>query len=196
MNQPNKFFSEVYDPHFHTQLTHRSYSIRFALILFMYNKGKTIIETGTTRYADHFGDGQFAKIVGELAKYYDCSISSVDIELANVNFATNYLSSYANVKVVLDDSVHFLQHNEDKIDLLYLDSLDCPTIDDAKISQTHNLNELKAAEKNLHEKSIIMIDDAKLPSGGKAQLTNEYLLDKGWFSIPFEYQNVYIKINE
>ena len=99
MSQIQNYFKEVFDVDFHQGLAHRSYSMRFSLILFMYNQGRYVLETGTTRYSDHFGDGQFTRIIGALGDYYDCSIDSVDIDAVRVNLAKEYLKQYKNISI-------------------------------------------------------------------------------------------------
>ena len=86
----------------------------------------------------------------------------------------------------------YLQAFEPTIDLLYLDSYDYDKRDPEviKASQEHHLNEVKAAESNLHDKSVILIDDCNLPGGGKGRLVIDYLLERGWQVVMSKYQVV------
>ena len=93
------------------------------------------------------------------------------------------------------DSVKFLKEFNQKIDLLYLDSLDCPLPpEDATEAQTHNLNELKATYDKLHEGSIILIDDNNFENGGKTRLSKQFLLQTGQWLCVLDYgQTLWIR---
>lgn len=108
---------------------------------------------------------------------------------------------------------------ENRIDLLYLDSYDYPygelvkkyngnneaflAISDTQAMtrhgdkilpcQQHCLAEFKAAEKYLHDKSIVLIDDCGLPGGGKAGLVRDHLASKGWLCLLDLQQSLWIK---
>ena len=59
--------------------------------------------------------------------------------------------------------------------------------------QNHCLNELLFALPKLHNKSIILIDDAMLAGGGKPKLAKEWLFDNGWECILDSQQTLWIK---
>ncbi len=86
------------------------------------------------------------------------------------------------VKIYHSDSLDFLENFSKKIDLLYLDSYDYSKsdIDIQKKSQEHHLEEFKRVENQLHEKSIVLIDDCDLPIGGKGRLAIAYKLGRDW----------------
>lgn len=46
-------------------------------------------------------------------------------------------------------------------------------------SKTHHLNEFMAIENQLHDKTIVLIDDCDLPNGGKGKLVVDYMLKNG-----------------
>jgi len=58
--------------------------------------------------------------------------------------------------------------------------------------QQHCLQETIVAMPFLHQKSVILIDDANLPGGGKAELAREWLLANGWHIVLDLYQSLYI----
>lgn len=59
--------------------------------------------------------------------------------------------------------------------------------------QEHCLFELKAAWPELHEQSIVLIDDNNLPGGGKPRLAKQFLADHGWINLIDAYQTLWIK---
>jgi hypothetical protein len=98
------------------------------------------------------------------------------------------LSSYVELNTA--DSIKYLKAFPQKVDFLYIDSYDYnrnnPEI--IKDSQDHHLEEIKAIEKKLHENSIILIDDCKLPGGGKGKKAIQYLQSNGWKILMNKYQ--------
>ena len=120
-------------------------------------------------------------------------LNSVDISEQNVaicqkTVADEGLDDYVELNV--NDSIAYLQSFEQSIDLLYLDSYDYnkKDLNVIQASQEHHLKEIMAAEKNLHDKSIVLIDDCKLPGGGKGRLAIDYLLERGWKILKNQYQ--------
>ena len=77
---------------------------------------------------------------------------------------------------------------------MYLDSYDYNNDPEVQLkSQTHHLNEFKAIENQLHDKSIVLIDDCDLPNGGKGKLVVEYMLKNGWEIFIKAYQILLIR---
>lgn len=58
--------------------------------------------------------------------------------------------------------------------------------------QEHCLRELQAAWPNLHKNSVILLDDALLPGGGKTRLARDFLFSQGWQLVLSGYQLVWI----
>jgi predicted O-methyltransferase YrrM len=150
-------------------------------------KAKVLVETGVARNGlqNTKGDGASTIVFGLWSKANNASLYSVDINESAVNTAQNTIDDLAlneNVKLSVSDSIKFLEDFNEQIDFLYLDSYDYNPKDpeNQKASQEHHLNEIKAAESNLHKNSIILIDDCKLNGGGKGKLVVEYLKEKGW----------------
>jgi len=128
-----------------------------------------------------------------------------------------------SITYVHDDSVNFLAGFSDRIDLLYLDSFDYPLIDLVRLygddfdetcailrnlgdeylvehhndiladSQRHAEREMKAALPLLHPRSLVLIDDANLPGGGKARLARKVLRIAGYECLADEYQTLWSK---
>ena len=99
-----------------------------------------------------------------------------------------------SVQIHLSDSVAFLQKFEGAVDFLYLDSYDYSNdVAIQKKSQEHHLEEFKAIEDRLHERSIVLIDDCDLPNGGKGKLVVEYMLERGWKIAMEEYQILLVR---
>jgi len=59
--------------------------------------------------------------------------------------------------------------------------------------QEHCLNEFKAIESNLSDTSIVLIDDNRLPGGGKPRLAKQYLYQHGWTCLLDYQQTLWVK---
>jgi hypothetical protein len=91
------------------------------------------------------------------------------------------------VEYVVSDSVAFLQDFPDRIDLLYLDSMDFN--DEAPgPPQEHALREGQAALHALHTQSVVLVDDCGLKLGGKGGRVIPFFLGQGWQVIGLHYQ--------
>lgn len=173
----------------------RFWTFRAALNLFKQREGKVIVETGTTRLANDWGAGMSTVLFGEFCKRYGGKIYTVDIDPANIATCKVVTQAYQEwLSYHVDDSLHFLKDFKDTIDLLYLDSLDFP-IDgsDPTPCQLHQLQEFKLVEKQLHDWSIVLLDDNNFPTGGKAKLTKHYLAERGWQCVLDSQQSLFIK---
>ena len=153
-------------------------SFKKNLEIFKERKFQIIVETGTARGKVKFfifkkynwKDGMSTPMFGEYllnnsGKLYTCDISNNNIE--NAKKFTKKYSKYINY--VVDDSINFLNNFNDKIDLLYLDSLDGH---DQINASKHQLEEIKAANRNLNENSLVLLDD----KGTKTNLSLDYLI--------------------
>ena len=58
--------------------------------------------------------------------------------------------------------------------------------------QDHCLKELQAALTHMHSKSIVLLDDAYLPGGGKTRLARDFLLSTGWTLLMSGYQLLFV----
>lgn len=169
-------------------------TLKAALNMLLQNNGKIIVETGTQRMIDDPG-GCSTLLFGAFCSRYDKHLYTVDVNPQNLEVAKQATKQYENhITYILSNSVEFLNDFNEPIDLLYLDSLDCPADGDALESQTHNLNELKAAYKNLHVGSIILIDDNSFVNGGKSRFSKRFLLKSNEWTCILDYgQTLWIK---
>ena len=140
---------------------------------------KTIVETGTARGKIKFffikkfnwKDGMSTLLFSEYAKYKNGHLYTCDIEKKNVKNAEffckknkKYCSFYT------DDSLNFLRNFEQKIEFLYLDSMD----GQFKGASEHQLKEFKTAEDKLAKNCLVLLDD----KGSKTNLSIDYMLSK------------------
>jgi len=170
-------------------------TFKAALNIFLQNNGQIIVETGTQRLKDDPGGGS-TSLLGAFCKKYGKKLFTVDNDPVHLTVSRECTKKFKNsITYVLMDSVEFLRGFDQKIDLLYLDSFDCPLPpEDATEAQIHNLNELKAALPKLHKGSIILIDDINLENGGKARLSKKYLLETGeWLCILDHGQTLWMR---
>ena len=191
-------FLEFMDKNFADDLNARSryITIRPAIKLFLERGGKNIIETGTARGYRGFEDGNSTLIWSHLANAVDGKCYSVDISKEAIRGSMLLCEGVSDNTIFKTmDSLNFLQEFDDKIDLLYLDSMD------ASVGgyQKHHLEEIKLAHSNLHENSIILIDDSPeyeteyLKNGGKGALVIPLLLENGWKILLRNYQTLLIR---
>jgi len=172
------------------------FTLKVALNMFLQNDGQLILETGTQRMIDDPGGGSTV-LFGALCKKYNKKLFTVDNDPKNIETSKQATREYADyITYVLMDSVKFLSEFNQKIDLLYLDSLDCPWPPaDATEAQTHNLNELKAAYDKLHKGSVVLMDDSNFSNGGKTCLSKRYLLNSSEFLLILDGgQTLFIKV--
>ena len=162
-------------------------------------KAKVCIETGTSRYGlqNVKGDGAATILFGKWAKQNAAFLHSVDISDESVRCARQEVEKQGltdHVKVYESDSLIFLRDFIHQVDFLYLDSYDYS--DDPVVqakSQEHHLKEFKAIEDQLHENTIVLIDDCRLPNGGKGKLAVAYMLANGWKMLMNQYQILLVR---
>lgn len=181
------------------KIASRFATAKLALNLLYQRGGKTIIETGTTRATEDFaGAGMATIFFGDYAAHYNAHLWTVDILPQAIALSQTLTSEFQTaITYVTGDSVAFLTDFPDPIDLLYLDSVDCP-IDDThpdelEFSQQHQLKELKAAYDKLHDTSIVLLDDNNFSNGGKCKYSIPYLEEKGWICLFADKQMVWIR---
>lgn len=176
--------------------------ITFAKVLRLLNerKAKIIIETGTSRKGldGTKSDGAATIVFGKWAKQHGAKMHSVDISEDSVNgsraaVVENGLSDV--VTVYLEDSLSFLERFNEQVDFLYLDSYDYSKTDTEiqHKSQVHHLEEFKLIENQLHQDTIVLIDDCGLPGGGKGKLVVEYMLERDWKILIDRYQILLVR---
>lgn len=157
-------------------------TFKVALNLLLQNKGEIIVETGTQRMKDDPG-GCSTTLFGAFCKKYGTKLFTVDNNPLNMKVSMDATKEFADcITYKVMDSVKFLEKFSQRIDLLYLDSLDCPDPPaDATEAQQHQLNEIKAACKNLQPGSIVLLDDNNFANGGKTRLSKRWLLETNKF---------------
>jgi hypothetical protein len=135
--------------------------------------------------------------LGSFCKRYNKRLWTVDIlpeAIATSKRATAKVQDV--ITYVTEDSVEFLASFPEQIDLLYLDSADCPPDGSdprgLRFSQRHQLSELKAAWDKLHNRSIVLLDDNDFANGGKTALTNRFLAEQGWTCLMADKQTLWI----
>ncbi|WP_373517330.1 class I SAM-dependent methyltransferase [Pricia sp.] len=174
-------------------------TFRRCLDLLDKTNARTIIETGTSREGLHGAksNGAATIVFGKWAQLNQAFVHSVDISERSVEASQKEVVAQGlveSVKIHLSDSIQFLESFAEKVDFLYLDSYDYSNDVEVQLkSQTHHLKEFKAIEHQLHEKSIVLIDDCDLPNGGKGKLVVEYMLKKGWKILMQEYQILLVR---
>ena len=178
----------------------RRATFRATIKLLEERKAKILVETGVAREGLKYtkSDGASTLVFGTWAKQNNAFLHSVDIDPVAIETAQeqiNQSSLQTHVKLHVQDSVSFLGNFQEKVDFLYLDSYDYSRKDIAiqKASQEHHLKEFQAIETRLHDKTIVLIDDCRLPGGGKGKLVIDYMQKKGWKIFLKKYQVLLVK---
>lgn len=155
----------------------------------------TWVETGTSRNgaSNCIGDGCSTIVYSDFLVDVPGELYSVDIDDNAINCARSALRlSKEKVHFYTSDSIAFLRDFDRMIDFLYLDSYDFD-LDNPTPSQVHHLKEIEAAYDKLHDQSVVMIDDCRLPHGGKGKLIIDYLIQRGWKKVFDGYQVIMVK---
>lgn len=159
-----------------------------------------IIETGCARQEDNFsGDGMSTLIFDSYIQEHGGEFHTVDIDIANVNFAR--ARTKGNTGVHCGDSVLFL-HNLNNllkeqartIDLLYLDSLDYFPEQELE-SSLHHIYELCAIRPSLKSGAMIVVDDNFYENGkikGKGKFMFEFMEKIGCPCVMQDYQCIWV----
>ena len=150
-----------------------------ALSRFMEKGGSTIVETGTMR--DAYG-GASTLIFGSFLCWLDHGrLWSCDLSSPNILAAQGFTKEcHSRVTFVQDLSVGFLPTFHFKIDLLYLDSMDCDPTGDSSAAQEYQKEELLAAYSRLSPNATVLMDDNGFANGGKTKLSKAVLKERGW----------------
>jgi len=159
----------------------RDISVSYAFDCIASREAPLIVETGCIRGADDWGAGCFGYVAAVwLSLHGSGRLISVDNDASRLATANRLLKGFtAHVELIRDDSVRWLATNSQKIDLLYLDSLDVEN----PMHAEHCLAEVQAAVQSLADESLILIDDTPWSRGGwvgKGRLAVPWLTDHGW----------------
>jgi predicted O-methyltransferase YrrM len=160
---------------------------------------KVLVETGTSRQGLRAakGDGAATIVFGKWAKQHAAFLHSVDINEQSVQASQREVDLQGlskNVTVYLSDSLVFLKDFKERVDFLYLDSYDYSKDPEVqKKSQLHHLAEFKSIEHRLHRQSVVLIDDCRLPNGGKGKMAVDYMTRSNWKVLVSAYQILLVR---
>lgn len=185
-----------FDAKYAGKLRERWPTFKIALNIFLQRGGSTIVETGCERSIGHgwTGDGNSTYLFGDFLSRYGGRLWTCDINPEAVDTAKLATREFASrITYVCDDSATFLSSFDRPIDLLYLDSLDCPREGDARAAQEHNLRELTTALPSVSADGIVLLDDNWYENGGKTRLSKQYLADQSWICLFDSRQTVWVR---
>ena len=171
-----------------------------ALEMFLESNGKLIVETGTIRMKDDWGAGMSTYIFGSYVKEFGGHLFTDDIDAISINLCKEITKDFAeHITYIVNDSLAFLTIFNQTIDLLYLDSMDCPEYDapdspNLLTSQVHQLNEMTIALPKMNSNGIVLLDDNDFSNGGKTKLTKTFLAEHGWKEVLSNRQSLWSKI--
>lgn len=143
------------------------------------SKAPLFVETGCTYHTDGM-DGLSTPILAAIAKNAGGRLVSVDIAPSHCETAKALCGSFGlHPDIVLSDSIDFMSRLGEEVSFVYLDSFDYRQ-EDFWRSQAHQLAEVGAICGKLSADAIILLDDVNLPGGGKAAMSEMFLLSRGW----------------
>lgn len=166
------------------KLGSRAATFRIALSLLEKNGDTNFVETGTTR-KNHINcpcpierccDGASTVLFGDFCNTFGGKVWTCDIDENNINnckIATEEYKKY--ITYIVDDSLNFLRNFNQRIDFLYLDSVDGTD----QYAHIHQLKEIEIALPKLHENSIVLLDDLY----SKTNMSIPFLLKNKWLNI-------------
>lgn len=154
--------------------------------------GATIVEIGTLR-DNTVGGGHSTYKFGEYCAKFQGKLVTVDISRDAIDFSKKATRRYKDfIEYHLGDSSDFLSTFEGDIDFLYLDGFDS-TPGKEKEASIKQLDEIKKAMPRLADSCVVLLDDTKLPEGGKAAYSSGYLAEHGFLLIKDSYQQLYMR---
>lgn len=164
--------------------SNRFVTMYLALDLLLKQGGRTLVETGTLRIENNRHDGMSTLVFGGFCKKYQRYLHTVDADEVAMNVCRKATGDYKDfISYNVSDSIAFLKNFNRQIDLLYLDSLDCPEIEyspQLTASQEHQLREIETAFDKLSQNAIVLLDDNDLVNGGKTRLSKIFLQENGF----------------
>lgn len=108
------------------QLGNRFHTTKAALNLLYQRKGWSIVETGCQRLPDDWGAGCSTTVFADVIARHGGSFHSIDISKDSIRLCQDLLGYRTDVTFHNADAVEGLKAFDQRIDLLYLDSLDYP----------------------------------------------------------------------
>ena len=166
---------------------HRSFDHLLLEMVKRFN-APTVVETGTIRAEEDWsGAGFFTYWMAAFLYRFGGHLYSVDLNAQNCEFAGTWTGVFGEVVSIHNgNSVAYLEKFTDKIDVLFLDSLDTTQPGHAE----HCQKEAEAAFPRLHEKSLVLVDDTPWSGRwtGKGEILIPWLLERGWRILYAGYQ--------
>lgn len=191
-------FMEFFDKEFLPKLGIRAPTFRAVMREAVSRDVQVIVETGTARQKDNWaGDGQSTIIWNMYAKWNKSRVvTSIDIDEKALQTAQENSCAKEYMNYILGDSVKVLTHQDQMIDLLYLDSFDVD-MNNAGPAAMHCLFEFCSAKPLLKSGSIVFIDDspiagAEFKVGGKGAFVADYFRQLGVHPFTVGYQIAWI----
>ena len=152
-----------------------------------------IVETGCIRSEEDWrGAGFSTYLFGAYAAARGGRLDSVDTNEEHCAFARRWTRIFGTcVGIHGDDSLKYLRERREPIDLLYLDSWDTYVAGYAE----HGIKEIQAAEKLLHEQSMVVYDDTSFLGRwqGKGMLGVPWLIERGWRPVFVGHQTLLLR---
>jgi hypothetical protein len=186
------FFEKYYD-----KLSCRYWTQKVALGLFLQFGGDNMVETGCARLEEDWGGGYSTYVYGDFASYYGKKLWTCDINEKNLAVAEKVTKPYKdNITYVCDDSIRFLTDFSEKINFLYLDSVDCDPDNEEQtdMAQDHQYKEVEVVLPKLADNCVVLLDDNNYPNGGKTKRAKQLLLDNGFTQIMDFQQSLFVKV--
>jgi hypothetical protein len=165
----------------HTNYVDRHRSFDQALLFLKGIDNPTVVETGCIRQEEDWGGAGFSTYLwSHFLNYHGGMLHSVDFNGPFCQFAASWTEPFQGHRKIYTRYSHdFLKEWSEPIDLLYCDSADIGTEGYMETC----LGEVQLAQRNLGERSRILIDDTFFFDrawSGKGTAAVPWLLENGW----------------
>ncbi len=171
------------------------YSTFFEALKILLEMGKespVLVEIGTLRDST-VGGGHSTYKFGEYCSRFGGTLYTIDVLEEAIAFSKNATRVFSDwIKYKTMDSEQFFDEFDGTIDFLYLDGFDSLPGQE-QLASEKQLREIQKAYPKLAENCIVLLDDARLPFGGKTAYSSEYLISKGFKLIISSYQLLYYR---
>lgn len=162
--------------------------IKKAIKLFNHRKGKIIVEIGSMRcqISHPIGKGLCGGCMDGHSTIWwattGAKVYSVDISKQNIELVSKICKElkFKNIHAVNQDGIDFLKSFKQPIDLLFLDAWD---VEEGTPFAEKHLEAYLEAKKNLHAKTLILIDDTDVKDCGKGKLVIPEAIKDGYIII-------------
>lgn len=167
----NKEFSDILDREI---LLARSKSFRkiFQYLIDLERDFYHIVETGSIRAWDQWGDGQSTRLFDSFVNFYDGYVTTIDINEDCTRLTHNNTSD--KVEAINGNSLEVLPKIENCADLLYLDSFDFVEGKELE-SGLHHLYELVCSNNIIDTDTLIAVDDTDENGEGKGKFVLDFI---------------------